>query len=105
MCNYVGSLQSRVVANLFCFGSSMGICSAAYPVSRREFIILLCGAAGTGPLAARAQQPGKLQTIGFLGPSTASFAGEWLAAFVQRLRELGWIAGRNIAIESRWGEG
>jgi putative ABC transport system substrate-binding protein len=40
-----------------------------------------------------------------LGPSTASFAGQWFAAFVQRLRELGWIEGRNIAIESRWAEG
>jgi putative ABC transport system substrate-binding protein len=59
------------------------------------------------PLAARAQQAKKLPTIGFLGASTASISGEGqrLAAFVQRLRELGRIEGRNIAIEYRWAEG
>jgi putative ABC transport system substrate-binding protein len=70
---------------------------------RREFITLLGGAA-TWPLAARAQQPTKLPTIGFLGTTTLSAMGEWVAAFVQRLRELGWIEGRNIAIEYRWAE-
>src|SRR5258705_1076862 len=71
---------------------------------RREFITLLGGAAAW-PLAARAQQPGKLRTIGFLGQSTRSADSEWVAAFVQRLRELGWIEGRNVAIEYRWAEG
>jgi putative tryptophan/tyrosine transport system substrate-binding protein len=71
---------------------------------RREFITLLGGAAAW-PLAARAQQPGKLPTIGFLGTTTASAWGPWTAAFVQRLRELGWIEGRTIAIEYRWAEG
>src|SRR6476646_3509485 len=70
---------------------------------RREFISLLGGAAGW-PLAARAQQPAKLPTIGFLGESTPSGQREWVAAFVQRLRELGWIEGRNIAIEYQWAE-
>src|SRR5262249_61619185 len=73
-------------------------------VKRREFITLLGGTAAW-PLAARAQQPGKLRTVGFLGGSTASAQSEWTAAFVQRLRELGWIEGRTVAIEYRWLEG
>src|SRR5262252_1250019 len=72
--------------------------------SRREFITLLGGAAAW-PLAARAQQPGTLPTIGYLGSSTSATQGQWVAAFVQRLRELGWIEGRTIAIEFRWAEG
>jgi putative ABC transport system substrate-binding protein len=71
---------------------------------RREFIVGL-GSAAACPLATRAQQTGKLPTIGFLGQSTRSAASEWVAAFVQRLRELGWIEGRTIAIEYRWAEG
>jgi putative ABC transport system substrate-binding protein len=70
---------------------------------RREFITLLGGAAAW-PLAARAQQAGKLPTIGFLGASTPSAWNQWTAAFVQRLRELGWTEGRTIAIEYRWAE-
>jgi putative ABC transport system substrate-binding protein len=70
-------------------------------VRRRQFITLLGGAAAC-PLAARAQQ--KLPTIGFLGTTTASAWGPWTAAFVQRLRELGWIEGRNLAIEYRWAD-
>jgi len=73
-------------------------------MKRRDFITLLCGAAGW-PLAARAQQPAKLPTIGFLGESTPSGQREWVAAFVGRLRELGWIEGTNVVIEYRWAEG
>ena len=69
---------------------------------RREFIGLL-GSATAWPLAVRAQQPAK--TIGFLGASTRSAEAQWIAVFVQRLRELGWIEGRTVAIEYRWGEG
>src|SRR5262252_6028856 len=61
------------------------------PMRRREFIALLGGGAATWPLAVRAQQSGKLPTIGFLGASTSSAASQWSAAFVQRQRELGWI--------------
>ena len=72
-------------------------------LKRREFITVLGGAAAW-PLAARAQQPGRLPTIGFLG-SDASFWSPWTAAFVERLRQLGWIEGRTIAIEYRWMQG
>ena len=72
---------------------------------RREFISLLGSAAATWPLAARAQQARKPPTIGFLGTATPSTWGPWSAAFVQRLRELGWIEGRTVAIEVRWAEG
>src|SRR3954471_20947404 len=72
---------------------------------RREFIGLVGCAAAAWPLAARAQQVGKLPTIGFLGASTPTGGGQLLAAFVQRLRELGWVDGRNVAIEVRWAEG
>jgi putative ABC transport system substrate-binding protein len=72
---------------------------------RREFIVLVGGATAAWPLTARAQQPGKLRTIGFLGSGSPASQGQWVSAFSQRLRELGWIEGRNIAIEYRWAEG
>src|SRR5260370_331874 len=74
-------------------------------MNRRAFIAMLGGAIIGWPLAARAQQPGKLRTIGFLGQSTRSAGSEWVAALAQRLRELGWIEGRTVAIEYRWAEG
>ncbi len=72
---------------------------------RRHFITVLCGMAAAWPLAARAQQAGKLPTIGFLGVSTPSGWNHYVTAFEQRLRELGWIEGRTVAIEIRWAEG
>jgi putative tryptophan/tyrosine transport system substrate-binding protein len=57
------------------------------------------------PVAASAQQAGKLPTIGFLGPTTPSAASQWVAAFTQRLFELNWVEGRTVAIEYRWAEG
>jgi putative tryptophan/tyrosine transport system substrate-binding protein len=74
-------------------------------VRRREFITLLGGAVGAWPLAARAQQAGKLPTIGFLGANSAAWERASTDAFVQRLRELGWIENRTVAIEYRWAEG
>src|SRR5262252_685874 len=71
---------------------------------RREFITLV-GGASAWPLAARAQQAGKLPTIGFLGATNPSIDSQRVATFVLRLRELGWIDGRNLAIEYRWAEG
>ncbi len=73
--------------------------------TRREFITLLGGVAVAWPLGARAQQAAKLPTIGFLGATTPSAHGRYFAAFVQRLRDLGWIEGRTVAIEVRWAEG
>jgi putative ABC transport system substrate-binding protein len=70
---------------------------------RREFITLL-GAATAWPRRTRAQQAGKLPTIGFLGADAAAFA-PWTAAFVARLGELGWIEGKTVAIEYRWSQG
>jgi putative ABC transport system substrate-binding protein len=70
---------------------------------RRAFITLLGGAAATWPLAARGQQ--KLPVIGFVGAATAVAWAPWVAGFVQRLAELGWINGRTVTIEFRWAEG
>jgi putative ABC transport system substrate-binding protein len=73
-------------------------------MKRRQFITLL-GGATAWPLAARAQQPANMRTIGYLGPATPAVESERVAAFVHRLRELGWIEGRTITIEYRWAEG
>jgi putative tryptophan/tyrosine transport system substrate-binding protein len=73
-------------------------------VRRREFITLIGGAAAW-PLAARAQQPGKIPTIGFLGPTSAAAWTAWTKAFVDRLTELGWIDGRTVTIVFRWADG
>jgi putative ABC transport system substrate-binding protein len=73
-------------------------------IARRSFITLLGGAAAAWPLAAGAQST-KLPVIGFLGVSTPAAQGHMVAALVQRLRELGWIEGRTIAIDYRWAEG
>ena len=63
-------------------------------MQRRQFITLVGGTVIAWPLSARAQQPGKLPTIGFLGTVAQS---EWpVEAFDKRLRELGWMeAGRS----------
>jgi len=74
-------------------------------IGRRELLAALSGAAAAWPLAARAQQAGKLPTIGFLGAATPSAWSQRVAAFVQRLRELGWTEGRTVVVEYRWAEG
>jgi putative ABC transport system substrate-binding protein len=58
-----------------------------------------------GPLIAEAQPAGKLPIIGLLVPGTPTSHGPWFAALVQRLRELGWVEGRTVALEYRYGEG
>src|SRR5438445_5144529 len=72
---------------------------------RRAVITLLGGAAAAWPFAARAQQKEKRAIIGLLGSGMAAAQSQWTAAFVQRLAELGWREGRNVAIEYRWAEG
>ena len=68
-------------------------------IGRRKFLATLGGAAAAAwPLAARAQQPSKLPMIGVIGGGTPSTHGQWIAGFVQRLRELGWIENRTVAI-------
>jgi putative ABC transport system substrate-binding protein len=73
-------------------------------LQRREFITLL-GGATAWPLELRAQQTAKLPTIGFFSAGSSAALGNWVAALVQRLRELGWVEGRTVAIEYRWAEG
>jgi putative tryptophan/tyrosine transport system substrate-binding protein len=74
-------------------------------IERRKFLATIGGMAAMWPLAARAQQPAKVPIVGYLGATTPSAQSQWTAAFVQRLRELGWIEGRTIAVEYRWTEG
>jgi putative ABC transport system substrate-binding protein len=71
---------------------------------RRDFMTLLGGVVAW-PIAAPAQEAGKRRTIGFLGSGTPAAQGLWVAAFLKRLQELGWIEGRNVIVEYRWAEG
>jgi putative ABC transport system substrate-binding protein len=72
---------------------------------RRDFITTVAGTTVAWPLVARGQQVTRLPIIGFMGAGTPSSWSQWTEAFLQRLRELGWVDGRNIAIEYRWAEG
>ena len=74
-------------------------------MQRREFITFIGGVTAAWPLAARAQQPAKQPLIGMLVPGTRATHGQWFAALVDRLRELGWIEGRTVAFEYRFAEG
>jgi putative tryptophan/tyrosine transport system substrate-binding protein len=73
-------------------------------VRRREFITL-GGAAAALPIAARAQQPAKMPTIGYLAALSEGADRPRRAAFVKRLGELGWTEGSNIRIDYRWADG
>jgi len=74
-------------------------------LKRREFITLLSGAAAAWPLAARAQQPVRLPRIGILWPNPRAASGHFVDAFLQGLRELGYVDGHNVIIEYRSAEG
>src|SRR5204863_9849721 len=76
---------------------------------RREFITLIGGAAAAPsllwPLAARAQQAGKVHRIGFLGSATAAGSAKAVESLQTGLREFGYVEGTNIGFEFRWAEG
>ena len=74
-------------------------------MDRRTFIGTLAGGLVAAPLAAEAQQTGQVYRISFLGTATPSLMSVWLTAFREGLRERGYVEGKNIAIERRWGEG
>jgi putative tryptophan/tyrosine transport system substrate-binding protein len=66
---------------------------------RRDFITLLAGAAAARPIAARAQQAGKVRRIGYLGFGPASTYATRVEALRAGLRELGYVEGQNIVIQ------
>jgi putative ABC transport system substrate-binding protein len=74
-------------------------------MNRREVITLLGGAAAAWPLAARAQQPAKVSTVGFLGAESASTNQHCFDAFRQGMREHGYTDGKNVTFVERWAEG
>ena len=76
-------------------------------MKRREFISFLGGAAAAWPIAARAQQPQRMRRVGVFMPGVADDSEYQAdnAAFLQALGELGWMAGRNLRIDYRWGAG
>jgi putative ABC transport system substrate-binding protein len=74
-------------------------------VRRRVFISTLAGGLLAAPLAVEAQQPGKVFQVGFLATATPSLMSAWLTAFREGLRERGYVEGKNISMEYRWGEG
>src|SRR5215471_11461074 len=80
-------------------------CMLDGPMRRREFIVSIGSAAVVFAPAARGQQSAKLPIVGFLVAGTQASHGAWVAAFTQRLSELGWTDGRNIRIEYRWAAG
>jgi len=71
---------------------------------RRDFVSLLGGAATAWPRVARAQQTGRLPVVGYVGSAPRMGESQRDAAFLQRLRELGWIEGRTLVVEYRWAE-
>ena len=82
----------------------VGVPMQSDPLQRREFILLLGGAAASWSLAARAQSPRKVPRIGVLLPGTAASFALRTKAFLEGLRDLGYVDGQTIAIEWRWGQ-
>src|SRR4029078_1969197 len=95
--------QNREGTRAQCSADVVDCRRRGYRVKRREFIAGL-GIAAMWPTLIHAQRPAKLPTIGFMGASSPEVANQWVTAFVKRLGELGWVDGRNVAIEFRWAE-
>lgn len=95
-------LTRSTVAKCYALGFGQGVSEGQ--MQRRGFITLLGGAVALLPLASRAQQPGKLPAIAYLGVDDSFWKPRTLA-FVQRLRELGWIDGRTVMIQYYWTQG
>jgi putative ABC transport system substrate-binding protein len=74
-------------------------------MKRREFMLLIGSVAVDASSMAYGQQSAKLPVVGFLVAGTQASHGAWVAAFTQRLSELGWTDGRNVKIEYRWAAG
>ena len=74
-------------------------------MKRREFITLVGGTVIAWPLAARAQQPAKMPTVGLISPLTQAAAAGNVAEFRRGLRDLGYVEGRNIALDLRFADG
>ena len=90
-----------------CYTSSVILGLGVSPMRRREFIALLGSSAVAWPLTARAQQPGRTRRIGVLmsTPADDQEGQARINAFVQSLRELGWIDGHNVRMDTRWAAG
>ena len=74
-------------------------------MNRRAFLRTLTGGLLAAPLAAEAQQPGKVWRVGYLGNGLPTQSAHMRDAFRQGLRELGWVEGLNVSIEYRWADG
>jgi putative tryptophan/tyrosine transport system substrate-binding protein len=72
---------------------------------RRKFVALLGGVVAAWPVAARAQNRGKIPRVGFMGNSTAALEANLIGPFREGLREHGYVEGRNVEIVFRWAEG
>jgi putative tryptophan/tyrosine transport system substrate-binding protein len=104
----ISDIRSRQSASTRLSGvlvsATIGVLVPGRHMRRRDFIAAL-GSTPAWPLAARAQRPGKVPIIGYLGAGSASTWRPWTAAFVERLSQLGWTEGRSVAFEYRWADG
>src|SRR5262245_48869376 len=96
--------DGSVVSSLHCMNDPQPEGHMASYIGRRKFLAALGGAASAWPLVARAQQS---RRVGVLmgSPATDSVGQAYLAAFVQALRQLGWMEGQNLRIDVRWNSG